>query len=507
MKYYLTTPIYYINDRPHAGTAYTTVAADVIARYHRSRGDETFFLAGTAEHGAKIAARAEKEGLSPADFCDRNAQYFIDAWQTLAISYDDFIRTTQARHTEAVNVYFTKLKASGKLYEKDYQGLYCVGCESFKHEKDLVDGLCPDHQVAPDVVTERNWFFRLSDYADQIEQLIVDGALRIEPDSRRNEVLSFIRQGLEDIAVSRSRAKVPWAIPLPWDDTQVIYVWCEELFNYCSAIGYAIDQARFAAWWPANVHIVGKDILRFHAVIWPALLLAIGESLPAQIYAHGHFTVNGQKMSKSLGNSIDPRELAREFGSDGARYLLLAQMPFGADGDIKTSQFVTQYNADLANGIGNLASRVLAMVEKYCAGAVPTVAPEDWQAELVSMWQRYDQAFERLALDQAIAILKELTARCDAFIEQRKPWQLAKDPAQHPQLEATLATLLEAVRQVGLMSWPIMPTTGSALNNLFDIGWEGRPLAEARVWGQLPPAGTVLTHLEALFPRHQNPAT
>ncbi|MEX0649738.1 MAG: methionine--tRNA ligase [Candidatus Andersenbacteria bacterium] len=466
-KFYITTPIYYVNSAPHIGSAYTTIAADVLARYHRKKGDDTFLLTGTAEHGTKIAFSAEKAGKSPQEFTNENAQKFKLAWEKLDISYDDFIRTTEARHEAAVILFFEKLKESGQIYEGEYEGLYCVGHEAFVKEADLTeDGLCPDHNTAPEKVKEQNWFFKLSDYGQVLKERIESGELQVEPESRRNEVLSFINQGLEDIAISRRN--VPWAIPLPWDKDQTIYVWLDELFNYCSAIGYGQDQEKFHKYWPADVHVVGKDIIKFHCIIWPALLLAINEELPRKVFAHGFFTVDGQKISKSLGNAIDPVQLVEEYGSDAVRYFVLRDIPFGSDGDFSHERFKNRYNADLANGLGNLTSRALNMIEKFTPG-LEQGSP--LPAELAEKLTYIDGYIEALAFDKALTEIWEVIAWADQLIETTKPWELAK-AGQQDKIQDILAQLLTALETVNEKTAPFMPKTHATLSRLL----EDRPL-------------------------------
>ncbi|MBP6942825.1 MAG: methionine--tRNA ligase [Candidatus Buchananbacteria bacterium] len=491
MKFYITTPIYYINDRPHIGHAYATIAADVLARYHRQRGDEVFFLAGTAEHGDKIATSAEKAGVPVEEFCDRNAQYFIDAWQALLITNDDFIRTTQARHEAAVKLFATKLKDSGQLYEKDYEGLYCVGCESFKRPSELADGKCPDHGTEPQPVKERNWFFKLSEYGERLEQAITSGELVIEPESRRNEMLSFIRQGLDDITVSRHNS--PWAITLPWDSEQTLYVWLDELFNYCTAVGYGVDDERFKKWWPVDLHLVGKDIARFHTIIWPALLMAIGESIPKKVFATGLYTVDGQKMSKTLGNVINPLDLVNRYGADATRYLLLSQFPFGNDGDIKAASFDASYATELANGIGNLASRVIAMSRKNFDGAIAGPKGNTLEPIIIAAWKEYHAALESCGLEAALGIIKKVITACDQLIEQKQPWSLVK--TDQAAAGAVLYELCEALRHLSLMLEPYLPTTMAQLRTTL-----GATNLDSTDWGQLEP-GTPLAELAPLFPR------
>lgn len=425
-KYYLTTPIYYVNAPPHIGSAYTTIAADVLARYYRQRGSDVFFLTGTAEHGTKMAQHAAAVNQTPQAFVDENAAYFQAAWAKLNIEYSDFIRTTEPRHARAVTLFFERLKASGKIYEGEYAGLYCVGHEAFLKESELdAQGNCPDHQAAPQHITEKNWFFRLSEYADPLKERITSGAFAIAPESRRNEVLAFIDQGLEDISISRQN--VEWALPLPWDETQTIYVWLDELFNYCSAIGYGADEEKFRRYWPADLHLIGKDIVKFHCIIWPALLLAINEPLPKKVFAHGYFTVDGQKMSKTLGNIVDPVAIAGEYGADALRYFLLRDIPFGNDGDFSHERLRDRYNADLANGLGNLVSRTLNMIEQFHPSFSPSREGElEGVAHVGKTLSAVSAHLENLAFDKALDTIWRTIAAADALIEKTKPWELAR---------------------------------------------------------------------------------
>lgn len=460
-KYYVTTPIYYVNSAPHIGSAYPTIAADVLARYYRNKKEDTFFLTGTAEHGTKMAKVAESAGKKPQEFVDEMSATFKLAWDTLDISNDDFIRTTEERHKEAVTLFFEKLKESGKIYEDEYEGLYCVGHEAFVKEGDLTeDGLCPDHKTAPETVKEQNWFFKLSEYQDTLREMIESGKFQVEPEIRRNEVLSFINQGLEDIAISRR--SVDWAIPLPWDDAQTIYVWLDELFNYCSAIGYGKDNDRFQKYWPADAHIVGKDIIKFHCIIWPAVLMAIGEEVPKKVFAHGFFTINGEKISKSLGNVIDPVELAHEHGSDVVRYFVLRDIPFGSDGDFSTERLHDRYNADLANGLGNLVSRTLNMIEKFTPELDTGIS---LPLDMLEKVQQVDDHVEALAFDKALAAIWDVIGWADQLVEAHKPWELAKAGKQE-EVEHVLAQLLTALEVISTKLAPFMPNTHETLSEI-----------------------------------------
>jgi len=470
-KFYVTTPIYYVNAKPHIGNAYPTIAADVIARYYRGQGSDVHFLTGTAEHGTKMSDAANAANQTPQEFVDQNSAHFKSAWDKLNINYNDYIRTTETRHEEAVKKFFLKLKDSGQIYEDVYEGLYCVGHEAFIKEADLDEqGNCPDHAKPPETVKEKNWFFKLSDYSDLLKERITSGEFQINPTSRRNEVLSFIDQGLEDISISRPN--VEWAIPLPWDETQTIYVWLDELFNYCSAIGYGADEEQFNKYWPADVHIVGKDIIKFHCIIWPALLEAIGLPWPKQVFAHGFFTIDGQKISKSLGNAIDPVELANQYGTDALRYFILRDIPFGNDGDFSHERFKDRYNADLANGLGNLVSRTLNMIEQFA----PTFSPPARGG--VSGGGSDDGVavhIQALAFDKALESIWQAIAEADELIEQTKPWELAKvsPPARggargggSTELQAVLTKLYTSLVSINTSLAPFLPDTHQILTKL-----------------------------------------
>ncbi|MFA6422010.1 MAG: methionine--tRNA ligase [Candidatus Buchananbacteria bacterium] len=496
-KFYITTPIYYSNAEPHIGHSYPTIAADVLARYHRLKGEEVYFLTGLDEHGAKIAEAAQKAGKELQEFCDEIAAKYQFVWDELDISNDDFIRTTSIRHRDGVNKLLVQLKEVGAIYEGEYEGYYCQGCEAFVTEKELVDGLCPIHKKKPQFIHEKNYFFNLKKYLPEIEKAIDDGSLKVIPQIRRKEVLGLFKQDIPDFSISRQSLK--WGIPLPWDQNQVAYVWVDALMNYVTALGYgSAEDINFRKFWPAELHLVGKEIIKFHCIFWPAILFAVGLPMPKNIFAHGWFTVDGQKMGKSIGNIIDPHDLIKEFGTDATRYLLLSQFPFGQDGDIKLGNFSIQYNSDLANGIGNLVSRVAAMSEKYFEGSVPA-KNDELKLDVSKIWQRYDSAMESFNVYDAISAIKELNALADGYVEKNKPWQLAK--SDNVALAKVIYNLLEVIRNLGIMLYPIMPDTATKI--LISLGQEdftNYSINDLKEWGRLMPK-TVIKKNEALFPR------
>ncbi len=452
-KFYITTPIYYANDKPHVGSAYPTVAADVLARFYRMGGAQTHFLAGTAEHGTKILQSAEKAGQDVGDFVRENSAKFSMAWDVLDIAPDDFIRTTEQRHTDAVVKFFEKLKASGKIYEGEYEGLYCVGHEAYMKPEELTpDGKCPDHKTKPELVKEKNWVFKLSEYADLLKERISSGEFEIRPEGRKNEILSFINRGLDDITISREHVK--WAIPLPWDDKQTIYVWLDELFNYCSALGYPDDE-NFKKFWPADLHIVGKDIIKFHCIIWPALLEAAGIAWPKKVFAHGFFTIDGQKISKSLGNAVDPVELAQKYGQDAVRYFLLREIPFGQDGDFSVKKLEARYNGDLANGLGNLFSRLTTLIAQNLDGQIGEIKHSPRQFDEV------DKMIQDLNFHDALVRIWEEIAWANKYIDEARPWDTAKT---EPKLFAeVMDNLVGLLHEIAKKLAPFMPDTAETI--------------------------------------------
>lgn len=456
-KFYITTTIYYVNDKPHIGHALTNIAADVIARFYRGRGIDTFLLTGTDEHGAKIAQAAETAGKTPQEFADEVAAQFSLTWDNLGIAPNYFIRTTEPKHIHAVEVFLAKLKDSGEIYEGEYEGLYCVGHEAFIKESDLVDGLCPDHKTAPQTLKEKNWFFKLSKYGPQLARRIESGELEVGPEIRKNEVLSFINQGLEDIAISRPNVK--WGIPLPWDKGQTVYVWVDALINYITGAGYASNPEDYKKWWPADLHLIGKDIIKFHCIIWPALLLAVDEPLPKKVFAHGFFTVAGQKMSKTIGNVIDPNDWAQKYGADAVRYFLLREVPFGQDGDVSEDKLKVRYESDLANGLGNLVSRTTTLVEKFLDGVIPADTQE---LELNNYpLPEINQLITEFKFHEALARTWEVVAWANKLVDENKLWELGKtDPGK---FASYAKELIHTIQQISQTLKPFMPETSQKI--------------------------------------------
>jgi methionyl-tRNA synthetase len=478
MRFFLTTAIDYVNSRPHLGTAYEKISADVIARYKRLAGFETHFLMGNDEHSQNVYKRAVEKGLDPLAYCDRMEEEFRGVWKQLDISFDDFIRTTQPRHKTAVQAMVRANHAAGDIYEGYYEGWYCVSCEAFKQEKDLVDGFCQVHPtLAASWIKEKNYFFRLSKYGRPLLDHFHAHPEFLQPDVRRNEMLRLLEGGLEDISVSR--AGQAWGIPLPFAPDNVVYVWYDALINYAAAVGYGADETRFAAEWPADLHIVGKDITRFHTVVWPAMLMSAGVPLPRQVFGHGWVHFLGQKMSKSLGTSLDPSDVAARFGPDPLRLYLVKEITYGADGDFTWERFAERYNVDLANNLGNLVSRLAAMAEKFRgsrlapAGNGGTLAATAEQA-----LRRYRMAMDAFALHDAAASAFELVDAANEYIAQHAPWALAKDPANAAALDQVLFDVAEAVRVAAVLLLPIMPKSCEEI--LRRVG-ETRPARQLRL--------------------------
>ena len=508
--FYVTTPIYYVNDSPHIGHAYTTIAADLLARFHTLAGRESFFLTGTDEHGSKVAEAASAAGLTEIEFCDKTVQTFKKAWTDLSIDYNDFIRTTSQRHEKAVIKILDAMRTAKTpdgqdvVYSDYYEGLYCTGCEKFLTDKDLVEGVCPDHQTKPQALKEKNYFFRLSAFLPKLKELIESEELLILPEERRREVLGLIKQDLPDFSLSRERVK--WGISLPFDPSQVAYVWVDALSNYISAMGYADDQVAFDKWWNGGevVHLMAKDILKFHCLYWPAMLMAAGVQLPKTIFLHGFFTVDGHKMSKTIGNKIDPSDMVAEFGSDATRYLLLTQYPFGADGDIQASRFVTQYNSDLANDLGNLVSRVGKMVMVNFDGRLPEAF--DDLPGLVELREQAEKlaatAYDHIGhfrIGQAIGEAMALVRSANKFFNDTAPWILAKE-GKVKELGGILRAGCEVIRIVSIILYPVMPNKMSEVRRLLSLDNDSLTLEDAARFDSSM-TGAQIKVDEPVFPR------
>ncbi len=503
-RFYLTTPIYYVNDVPHIGHAYTTLACDVLARYKRSRGYDVFFLTGTDEHGQKVEKAAHAKGETPLDLADRVVKRFQALWEKLDISNTDFIRTSQERHKLTVQHLFRTIEERGDIYLGEYEDWYCTPCETFWTETQLMDGNCPDCGRPTDKLKEESYFFRMSKYQQQLLDHIEANPDFIQPKSRRNEVLSFVREGLRDLSISRT--SFSWGIPVPGNEKHVLYVWFDALTNYISALGYPGDEdGRYATYWPCDAHVMGKDILRFHAVYWPTFLLAAGVPLPRKVFAHGWWTVEGQKMSKSLANVVEPNMLIDKYGVDPIRYFLLREVPFGLDGDFSHSALVHRINSDLANDLGNLVSRSTAMLNKYFDGTLPAAGPaEEIDTALIEKYAavlaEVDQQMDNLAFNRALQTIWTLISAANKYIDETAPWGLAKDPDQKERLGTVMYNLLETVRLIGLMVTPFMPETGARIAEILGQDNTNTLLDGQDVWGSLQ-AGQTIEKAAPLFPR------
>jgi methionyl-tRNA synthetase len=478
VRFYLTTAIDYVNSRPHLGTAYEKITADVVARYRRLSGCDTHFLMGNDEHSQNVYKRALERGMDPLEYCNQMEQEFRAVWKHLDISFDDFIRTTEPRHRAAVQKLAQTCYDRGDIYEGYYEGWYCVSCEAFKQEKDLVDGKCPLHPtLTPEWIREKNYFFRLSNYRDPLLKHFEVHPEFLEPDVRRNEILRLLEAGLEDISVSR--AGQLWGIPLPFAPDNVVYVWFDALINYAAAVGYGTDEARAARWWPADLHIVGKDITRFHTVVWPAMLMSAGLALPKQVFGHGWVNFMGQRMSKSLGTSLDPSDVAQRFGPDPLRLYLTKEISYGGDGDFTWERYEERYNVDLANNLGNLVSRLAAMADNYRQLRVAPAGDGGRLARVADVaLTRYRSSMEAYKLHDGAAAAFELVDATNEFIAETAPWKLAKDPASANRLDAVLFEVAEAIRLAAVMLLPIMPSSSAEI--LRRVG-EQRPAGDLRL--------------------------
>ncbi|MEJ5329581.1 MAG: methionine--tRNA ligase [Desulfobaccales bacterium] len=506
MAFYITTPIYYVNAEPHLGHAYTTVVADALARFHRALGEEVRFQTGTDEHGDKVMEAARKAGLPVKDFVDRISGSFRRCWDEMGISYDRFIRTTEAAHIRVVQEVLARLHDTGDIYFGDYGGLYCFGCERFYLERELVDGRCPDHQTEPTYLKEENYFFRMSRYQEWLVRHIEDHPDWIRPERYKNEVLGFLREPLEDLCISRPARRLPWGIPLPFDERFVAYVWFDALLNYVSGLDYPGGEA-FATFWPAAQHLIAKDILKPHAVYWPTMLKAAGIAPFRHLNVHGYWQMATGKMSKSLGNVVEPLTLISLYGNDQVRYFFLREMVFGLDATFSEDLLIQRINADLANDLGNLFARSLGMSFRYRQGVVPT--PGESTARDREVAQAATDAaadflrlFPELEFPKALARAWELVSHLNHYIVDTAPWELAKDPAAERRLDTVLYHLLEGLRWLAALLNPVMPTSSRKMSEQLGLGEElfQPPLTRTLTWGGLPP-GTKMTKGTPLFPR------
>lgn len=502
-KFYITTPIYYPSDKLHIGHSYCTVATDTMARYKRLRGYDVMFLTGTDEHGQKLERIAKGQGLTPKEYIDKVVVGIKELWKTLDISYDKFIRTTDDYHVKTVQRIFKRLYDQGDIYKSTYEGWYCTPCESFFTEHQLVDGKCPDCGREVEKVKEESYFFRLSKYQDRIIKYMEENPEFLQPNTRQNEMINnFLKPGLEDLAVSRTSFK--WGIPVEFDPGHVVYVWVDALSNYISALGYDTeDDSLFQKYWPADVHVVGKEIVRFHSIIWPAMLMALDLPLPKQIFGHGWLVINGGKMSKSVGNVVDPNVLVEKYGVDAIRYFLLREIAFGQDGNFNNEALIQRINSDLANDLGNLVSRTVGMIQKYFNGTLPeTQEPTEFDADLVETAKntvpKIENAMDKMMFSDALIELWNLIRRTNKYIDETQPWILIKEEAKHAMLANALYHVAESIRIISVLLQPFMPNTPTLIWKQLGIKegtWES-----AKEWGKLPKTLSVQKG-NVIFPR------